>query len=143
MFAGRVAKVTGAKAYIYNTTSSVIACQAAGFLNAWFMRQSELKKGVSVLDPETHESYGLSKVCAYQAVMQTSISRIFLNITAFIPPFALFWIEKMRLMPKNGYVKGGLEFSLLAFELYLCVPVGIALYPRYGKIEASELEPEF
>ena len=66
-----------------------------------------------------------------------------MNITAFFPAFALFWIEKMRLMPKNVYMKGGLEFSLLAFELYLCVPVGIALYPRYGKIEATELEPEF
>jgi hypothetical protein len=69
--------------------------------------------------------------------MQTAISRIFLNITAFIPPFAFFWIEKKHLMPKNVYAVRGLEFSLLAFELYLCVPVGIALYPRYGKINSS------
>jgi len=132
LFAARVSNVTGAKGYIYNTTSSMIACQAAGFLNAWCMRQSELQKGVSVLHPETHQSYGLSKVCAHQAVLQTAISRVLLNIRVVIPAFVMYWIEKKRLMPKNQVLVRSLEFSLLAFELYLCVPIGIALYPRYG-----------
>jgi hypothetical protein len=56
---------------------------------------------------------------------------------------ALYWIEKKRLMPKNFYVRTSLEAFFIGLELYFAVPVGIALYPRYGAIHASQLEPEF
>ena len=143
LLASRTAGVSGAKGYIYNAFSSFFACASAGFLNAWFMRQTEMEKGINVLDPETHESYGLSKRCAYNAVLQTSISRIFLNVTIFFPPIALYFIEKRRLMPKNPVLRTGVEAFFISLELYFAVPIGIALYPRMGKVEASNLEPEF
>ena len=93
------AGVTGAKGYVYNSVSSFFAVTASAFLNAWYMRQSEMHKGIAVLDPETQESYGLSKNLAYTAVLQTSLSRIALNFTFFVPPLALYWIEKKRMMP--------------------------------------------
>lgn len=61
--------VTGAKLLVLNTAGSFIGCSTAGFLNAWFMRQTELEKGIDVLDPETMESYGKSQICAKQAVV--------------------------------------------------------------------------
>jgi len=102
-----------------------------------------MEKGISVLDPETLESYGLSKRCAYDAVLQTSISRIFLNVTIFFPPIALYFIEKKRLMPRNHILRTGVEAFFISLELYFAVPIGIAMYPRMGRIEASKLEPEF
>ena len=39
----RTKGVTGAKAYIFNATSSFFACASAGFINAWFMRQTEME----------------------------------------------------------------------------------------------------
>lgn len=78
----------------------------------------------------TGESYGKSKKCANTAVMQTSISRIFLVLTIFVPPFILLALEKQRLIPKNRVLKFGLDLSLLTFELYFAVPLGLALYAR-------------
>ncbi len=120
---------TGARLILLNSVSSFFACAAAGFLNAYFMRQTELKKGINVINPETNETVGLSKKCAHKAVMQTSISRIFLVVTIFLPPLCLLGVEKVWLMPHNFYFKTLVEAAFLTGELYLAVPVGIALFP--------------
>jgi hypothetical protein len=48
---------------MYNSLSSFFACSTAGCLNAYFMRRTELYKGIDVLDDEGN-SYGKSKLCA-------------------------------------------------------------------------------
>ena len=96
-----------------------------------------------MIDPVTGESHGKSKKCAESAVMQTAISRIFLVLTIFVPPVILMGIEGAKVMPKNKVGKFSVEFSLLAFELYFAVPLGLALYPRQGTLPAKDLEPEF
>jgi len=88
-----------------------------------------MQKGISVFHPETGEDLGKSKKCAYDAVINTAISRIFLNVTIFLPPIALVCIEKAHMMPKNWYLKTLLEAILISSELYLAVPVGIAMFP--------------
>ncbi len=88
-----------------------------------------MQKGIAVLHPETEEDLGRSKKCAYQAVLQTAISRVFLTVTIFLPPLALVAIEKVHLMPKNWYLKTFVEATLIAGELYLAVPIGIAMFP--------------
>jgi len=143
LLAKRSAAATGASLIVLNSVGSFFACASAGFMNAWFMRQTEMNKGISVLDPETEEPLGKSKDCAYHAVLQTAISRIFLNVTIFVPPFFLLAIERMRLMPKNFYLKTLVEGLLISLELYFAVPLGIAIYPRMGTIEADKLEEEF
>ena len=72
---------------------------------------------------------GKSKKCAYEAVINTAISRIFLNVTIFLPPLALVAIESMHLMPGNFYAKTLVEALLISGELYIAVPTGIALFP--------------
>lgn len=143
LLAGRAAAASGASLIVLNSVSSFFACASAGFMNAWFMRQTEMQKGINVLDPATKEPIGKSQKCAKAAVLQTAISRIFLNVTIFLPPFALLAIEKMHMMPGNFYMKTLVEGILISGELYLAVPVGVAMYPREGKILAVDLEEEF
>ena len=107
------------------------------------MRQTEIRKGINVLHPETKETIGVSKNCAHKAVLQTAITRILFNVTIFLPPIAIMGMERMRLMPKNWYARNLVEAVFFASELYICVPLGIAAYPREGKIRVEELEDEF
>ena len=86
---------------------------------------------------------GKSKNAAYRAVIDTAISRIFLNVTIFLPPLALVAIESMHLMPKGFKAKTAVEAILISGELYLAVPTGIAMFPQQGKIDVSLLESEF
>lgn len=65
----RASASTGAKLYLINTFSSFLACAASCFLNAWIMRQTEIQKGIDVLDKETNEVVGKSKKCAKKAVL--------------------------------------------------------------------------
>ena len=102
-----------------------------------------MEKGIDVLDKETHEPYGKSVISAKKAVLQTATSRIFLVMTIFIPPGILVAMEKLKLMPKARLPKLSVEISLLALELYIAVPLGLALFPQYGSLKADELEPEF
>lgn len=89
------------------------------------------------------EVMGTSKLCAKEAVINTAISRIFLNVTIFLPPIFLVAIEKVGCMPGNFYLKTGLEAVLIAGELYLAVPTGIAMFPANATIKADKLEDEF
>ena len=50
----------GAKLLLYNSFSVMIASALGGFLNAWFMRQVEMKRGIDVINPETDEIVGKS-----------------------------------------------------------------------------------
>ena len=133
----QASQLKGGKLVLLNSISSFAACALSGFLNAYIMRQTEIKKGIDVCDKVTNESYGKSKLCANTAVMQTSISRIFLVLTIFVPPVILVAMERARLIPKNKVLKLGLDLSLLTFELYFAVPLGLALYARQGTVRAD------
>ena len=65
----QASRLKGGKLVLLNSISSFTACALSGFLNAYIMRQTEIKKGIDVCDKETSESYGKSKMCANKAVM--------------------------------------------------------------------------
>jgi hypothetical protein len=134
---------SGGFLFLLNTTSSFVACASSAFLNAWFMRSTELTTGVNFLHPETEEPCGLSSNTARKAVLQTAISRIFLNFTIFIPPVVMVGLENYKMMPTSFYPKQAVTWSLCIFELYIAASLGLSLYPRMGTIELSELEPEW
>ena len=125
---GTTKGLKGPKLIFYNSISSFFACSTAGFLNAWLMRRTELERGIDVCDKDG-KSYGKSKVAAKKAVTQTAISRYILAVPIFIPSICLFSIEKMGFLPRNFYMRTFLELFFIASELYLAVPLGIALYP--------------
>ena len=39
-------------------------------------------------------------------------------------------MERARMIPKNKFLKFGFDVSLLIFELYFAVPLGLAIYAR-------------
>ena len=59
--------LTGSKMIVANSISSFFACATAGYMNAHFMRKTELDKGIDILDDEGHNR-GKSKVAAQKAV---------------------------------------------------------------------------
>ena len=66
----RTVGMKGAKLMMFNSISAFLACSTAGFLNAYFMRNTELEKGIDIFDPELPDQIvGKSKAAASQAVM--------------------------------------------------------------------------
>jgi hypothetical protein len=57
---GKTKHMKGSKLVIFNSISAFFACSTAGFLNAYFMRQTEMQTGIDVVDPETGEIIGKS-----------------------------------------------------------------------------------
>ena len=49
----------GGKMYFFNTLSSFIACAMAGSSNLFWMRRTELQKGIDIVDDD-HNSVGKS-----------------------------------------------------------------------------------
>lgn len=45
-----ISKATGSKLVAFNALTTFFAVGSAGFLNAFFMRQTEIKSGIDVLD---------------------------------------------------------------------------------------------
>jgi hypothetical protein len=121
-------KMTGAKLIVANSISTFFACTTAGGVNALLMRQKEMYSGIDVVTPDG-QVVGLSKAAAKKAVVQTAISRYVLSVPLFIPPLALFMIEKMKMMPKGAQAMIALQLCIFGFELYLAAPLAVAFYP--------------
>jgi hypothetical protein len=141
--AARTATLTGSSLLFLNTMSTYVACAAAGFANAFLMRQAEINTGISVLHPETKEEMGKSKICAQTAVFKTATSRLLLAAPLFIPATLMFMLEKARLYPKSKALKLPVDVALICCNAVIAVPLSVALYPKLEQIKASELEPEF
>ena len=58
------------------------------------------------------------------------------------PALALFGLERARLMPSGRRTKTMLQMSLFYLKLSIAVPLGTALYPQIGQIEASKIEED-
>jgi len=92
----------GAKLVVFNSISAFAACSTAGILNAYFMRQTEVEKGIDLVNPnKPSQVIGKSKAAGWKAVLETSISRCILTIPILLPSAGLYFIEKRRLMPKS------------------------------------------
>lgn len=64
---GYTKNLQGSKLIIANSVSSFFACATAGYLNAHFMRQTELEKGIDLMDKDGNH-LGKSKIAAHKAV---------------------------------------------------------------------------
>lgn len=120
--------MSGARLIIMNTASSFVACASSGCLNSIIMRRTEMKKGIDVLDKDGI-AYGQSQTCAKHAVFQTAVSRFIVMLPMFGPAFALYAIERMKMMPKTALGVSLLQFVLLFLDLYVSVPLSISAYP--------------
>ena len=100
---GPTKRSKGAMLVFMNSLAAFSGCSSAGFLNAFFMRKSELTTGIDVLDPKDPTVVvGKSKVAAKAAVFETSFSRVVLTFPIFFPSVALYAVERINLMPKRS-----------------------------------------
>lgn len=54
---------------------------------------------------------------------------------------ALF--EKFGMIPKARGPKTLLEVSVIAFALWIALPISVSLFPQKGSVRANEIEQEF
>lgn len=52
-------------------------------------------------------------------------------------------LDKARLIPKSRGPKTILELSVIAFALWIAMPLSVSLFPQKGDIKADLLEEEF
>ena len=108
-FASRARTVSGARLIILNSISTMFAVATAGYLNAYLMRQAELKTGIDVFDPEEPtKSLGRSVKAAEMAVSQTAFSRCLFAVPIMFPAFILYGLERASLMPQARAAKTAL-----------------------------------
>lgn len=137
-FKSRAQSVSGARLIILNSISTMFAVATAGYLNAYLMRQSELKTGIDVFDPaEPNKSIGRSVAAAQMAVSQTAFSRCLFAVPIMFPAFILYGLERASLMPKARGPLTLLQMSLFYLKLSIAVPLGTAYFPQIGQINVS------
>ena len=112
-------------------------------MNSYCMRMSEMNKGVKIYD-ELGDEIGISKVTAKQAVMQTASSRLLLAFPIItFPGFFMFTLEKLKLVPKAKPLRVATEIGVVAFSLWIALPISVSLFPQKGEILARDVEQEF
>ena len=100
----------------------------------------EIKRGIKIYD-EVGEEMGVSKESARKAVLQTSFSRMVLSFPIFIiPGVSMAMFEKFGLIPKSKAPKTLLEVSVIAFALWIALPISVSLFPQRGVVKANEIE---
>lgn len=93
------------------------------------MRYGELSSGIKIYDEEGNE-IGISQVCAKKAVYNTAFSRILLSLPTFcIPGVAMFFLDKLGMIPKAKVPKTILELCVVSFALSTALPLSVSLFP--------------
>lgn len=60
-----------------------------------------------------------------------------------LPGLSMFMLDKFGMIPKARGPKTILELTVIAFSLYVALPLSVSLFPQRGEISANEIEPEF
>ncbi|RHY55809.1 hypothetical protein DYB38_010975 [Aphanomyces astaci] len=98
---------------VLSKTVPFVAVAAAGAGNAVFMRLSELTDGIDILDDEGVPR-GRSQEAGKQSLTQVALTRVALPVP-----------------------------RIVTLCIWGAFPAAIALFPQYGSIPASQVEPQF
>lgn len=55
----------------------------------------------------------------------------------------MFGLDKMGLIPKSRAPRTVLELGVIAFSLWIAMPISVSLFPQRGEIRAVDIESEF
>ncbi|KAG9410208.1 Sideroflexin-5 [Aphanomyces cochlioides] len=128
---------------ILSKTVPFVAVAAAGAGNAVFMRFKELTDGIDILDNEGVVR-GRSQEAGKQSLTQVALTRVALPMPILLfPPFILEAMKTAKALPKNRFGRVFTEISVVTLCIWGAFPAAIALFPQYGTIPASEVEPQF
>ncbi|XP_062507062.1 sideroflexin-2-like [Corticium candelabrum] len=118
------------------------AVAAANCVNIPFMRQQELKSGVTVSDEEGNP-LGQSKKAAMKGIAQVCISRISMAASAMIPiPVIMRLLERtssFKLRTRQSWL---LQTLLSGIILVVAVPMGCSLFPQTCSMALDDLEAD-
>ncbi|RHY10585.1 hypothetical protein DYB25_004162 [Aphanomyces astaci] len=128
---------------VLSKTVPFVAVAAAGAGNAVFMRLSELSDGIDILDDEGVPR-GRSQEAGKQSLTQVALTRVALPVPILLfPPFILEAVKKANALPKNRFGRVFTEIGIVTLCIWGAFPAAIALFPQYGSIPASQVEPQF
>ncbi len=96
----------------------VLPSSVAGFLNAFFMRSDYITKGISVKD-EKGNHLGLSKKCGAKAVIESSVTRIFLPAPLLFNHFLIKFITTLKFSKRLHIFLNSFFVGLLLESVYL------------------------
>ncbi|QLG70710.1 hypothetical protein HG535_0A06520 [Zygotorulaspora mrakii] len=116
------------------------AVVTAGIVNVFLMRGNEIRKGISVYDPNGDE-VGKSKKAAVIAVGETALSRV-INATPVmvIPPLILVRLQRTILKGKSFGVQTLASLAVIAATAFTALPFALALFPQRQGIHLAKLE---
>jgi tricarboxylate carrier len=120
-----------------------VAVAAAGVLNVFLMRSSEISNGIDVFSPDG-ESIGRSSKAAIKAIAETAASRV-MNASPImvLPPLLLLALQRPgRLFCRRpGLVLPVNLLSIFATSI-VALPLAIAVFPQRETMQVNKLEPE-
>jgi sideroflexin-5 len=120
------------------------AVVSAGLVNVGLMRSEEIRKGISVYDPDTNKDLGNSKSAAKYAVGETALSRV---ITAtpimVLPPLILYRLQKGILKSKSNLAITAANLGLITITSFAVLPFALAIFPQKRTLDISRLEERF
>jgi len=129
LLAPRAVGLSPGATLLFNAGTSFLAVSSACFLNVFFMRGSEMKKGIHIFDVNNlKEPVAQSKTAARKAVLQTAVSRIVMALPIFWPALAMLGIDVAGIMPR-GYGLGALQGVLICSQLFFAASFGAAAFP--------------
>lgn len=118
------------------------AVAAANCINIPFMRNRELRTGITVTD-ENGNKLGESKQAAKSAISQVLLSRILMAVPGMtIPPFIMNHLEKKPFLQRMPWLNAPIQVSLVGFFLIFATPLCCALFPQKSSMSTSNLEKE-
>jgi len=143
--AGITSRSTGMKLFFINFIVSAFSSGTAGFCNSLCMRYPEITKGIKVYsDPNLENYVGISKKSAESAVYETASSRFVMSLTCMgVPTLMLLGLGSMGMVPKGKAPKTLFEIFMIAFGLYVGLPISVAVFPSLTAKNGKDLEEEF
>ncbi|GAC73002.1 sideroflexin [Moesziomyces antarcticus T-34] len=129
-----------------------VSVASAGIVNISCMRWKEIKDGVGVYirDAEGNRHHvGDSSKAGQRAVAMTAASRLtftwcgFAVPTLILPPLALKFLQRARVIPASGALTRAVDLTLIGTSLLVFLPPAIATFPQVAKTSPQTLEPKF
>ncbi|KAJ8389539.1 hypothetical protein AAFF_G00119290 [Aldrovandia affinis] len=118
------------------------AVATANVCNVVLMRNSELAKGIDVLDTNGNV-VGTSRIAAKHALLETALTRVVLPMPILVlPPLVMSFLERLPLLQTHRRLVLPVHSLVCLAAFGLALPLAISLFPQMSQIEVSRLEAE-
>ncbi|ANB11956.1 Fsf1p [Sugiyamaella lignohabitans] len=139
----RLKNVSASTKTILSRLVPFAAVVSAGIVNVFLMRGEEIRKGITVHDPETNEPVGTSKTAAKYAVGETALSRVITATPIMVfPPLILYRLQRGILRGKSNLAVTAANLGLITITSFAVLPFALGVFPTKRVKSTTQLEPE-